>query len=210
MMQQFMSKMGDCQNWGSEDWKKKMEECGQNWNFQGKQGWKEARAVCQRKPEGVLELFPNSTKIVDLEILNDTYWPWKPGCTLTLADEQPDFDLPIDVFSIPVEQEVKGKSTVNFQVPLTMASHIVADENKEYEVRLTFRGPRGQPFGAPISLKMKCLLAQQQVASDVDIYKLAIKLHEQLNLGGLDECIRVVRENNCDEVASVQALQRKD
>ena len=107
-------------------------------------------------------------------------------------------------------QEVKGKSTATFEVPLTMASHIVADPEKEYEVRMTFRGPRGQPFGAPIALKMKCLLASQATVSDVDVYKLAIKLHEQLNLGSLDECARVVRENNGDEVASIKALQRND
>jgi hypothetical protein len=32
-----------------------MQWCQNNWkNFNGKQGWKEARAVCQRKPEQVL------------------------------------------------------------------------------------------------------------------------------------------------------------
>lgn len=60
-----------------------------------------------------------------------------------------------------------------------MAHHMVADDDKEYEVILTFRGPKGQAYGAPISLKMKCVFAKP-APTDVEIYKLAIKLHEQL------------------------------
>lgn len=203
MMQQFMSKMGDCKDWGSQDWQKKMQEHGeQTFNFNGKQGWKEARAVIQSQHSEVLEIAPGQTKIVDVTVLNDTYWPWKAGCTLTLADEQVDYDLPIDVFNIPVEQEMKGKTSATFQLPLSMGSHVVADDERIYEVRMTFRGPKGQPFGAPITLKMKCVLPRA-TPSDVDIYKLAIKLHEQLQLGSLDDCIKAVRENACDEAQSV-------
>jgi hypothetical protein len=150
------------------------------------------------------------TEIVEIEVLNDTYWPWKPNCTLTLADEQPSFELPIDVFSVPVEQEVKGKATATFSVPLTAAHHMVEDDNKVYEVALTFRGPRGQAFGGTIPLKIKCVLNKQRTMTDLDIYKLAIKLHEQLQLGSLDDCIRVVRENNGDEVESIKGLQRNN
>jgi hypothetical protein len=58
-----------------------------------------------------------------------------------------------------------------------MAQHMVADDDKVYEIALTFRGPKGQAFGAPITLKMKCVFAKP-TPTDVDIYKLAIKLHE--------------------------------
>jgi len=149
------------------------------------------------------------TQIVEFEVLNDTHWPWKAGCSLTLADEQADMELPIEVFNLPIDQEVKGKTAAKFQVPLTMAPHMIADDDKEYEVRFTFRGPRGQPFGEMIVLKMKCVLAPRQV-TEVEIYKLAIKLHEQLQLGNLDDCIKAVRESNCDEADSIKALQRKN
>ena len=56
---------------------------------------------------------------------------------------------------------------------------MIADDDKEYEVMLAFRGPRGQAFGAPISLKMKCVFAKS-APTEVEIYKLAIKLNEQL------------------------------
>jgi hypothetical protein len=186
-----------------------MQECGQKWNFHGKQSWKEARAIVKNLPKEVLEISPGQTKIVDITVFNDTHWPWKAGCTLTLSEEQAEDELPIDAFNLPIEQEVKGKSAATFSVPLSMAHHMLVDEDRIYEVSFTFRGPKGQPFGAPIILKMKCVFPKP-VVTDINIYKLAIKLHEQLQLGSLDDCIKVVRENNCDEADSITALQRKD
>ena len=40
-----------------------------------------------------------------------------------------------------------------------------------------------------------------------DIYALAIKLHEA-NYGSFDECSKAVRETDCNEEASIKALQR--
>lgn len=60
-----------------------------------------------------------------------------------------------------------------------------------------------------IPIKVKCVLPVR-VASDVEIYKLAIKLNEQLQLGSLDDCIKAVRESNGDEAESIKALQLKE
>jgi len=44
------------------------------------------------------------TDIVEIEVYNDTYWPWKSGCMLTFADEQPDAcAMPLDIFQVPIE-----------------------------------------------------------------------------------------------------------
>merc|ERR1739842_175571 len=125
------------------------------------------------------------------------------GCTITLADEQSNFEIPIEVFNLPVEKDVKGKATATFELPLTMGQHIIADDEKIYEINFTFRGPKGMPFGSPITLKMKCVLNSRPQISDVEIYKLAIKFHEQLQLGSLDDCIKAVRESNGDEEESI-------
>jgi len=210
MINEFMN------NFDNDDIKQKFEDfqkhwaakqCGGNkdWNFNGKKDWKEARAVCTRKPEEVIVLAPGSAQVIEIDVLNDTFWPWKNGCTLTLADEQPSLEMPIDIFSVPVEQEVKGKASATFSVPLTMASHIVADSDKVYTIMLTFRGPRGQPYGQHIPIKIKCEIKDTSIA----VYQLAIKLHEQLKLGSLDECISAVRASNCDEAESIKTLQRK-
>jgi len=75
-----------------------------DWNFDGKPRWKVARAVIKRKPEEVIELAPGMTDIVEIEVFNDTFWPWKPGCTLTFADEQPEgCSMPLEIFQVPIE-----------------------------------------------------------------------------------------------------------
>ncbi len=88
MFKNFVEKLGEG-NFSAEDLQQKFKECSENWgqNFHGKQPWKEARAVVQKKPEDVIEISPGMTKFADITVLNDTYWPWKPGCTLALADE---------------------------------------------------------------------------------------------------------------------------
>lgn len=95
--------------------------------------------------------------MVEFDILNDTYWPWKTGCTLTLSytTEKP----VVEPFSVPIGQEVKGKASTTVKVPLKLRSN--QQDDKEHEVTLTFRGPKGQPFGAPITIKVVNSLPQQ-------------------------------------------------
>lgn len=65
--------------------------------------WNAQRAVVQKKPEGVLEGCPGTALIEDLEILNDTFWPWKRGCVLTLHEEQSFTECPIEIINVPIE-----------------------------------------------------------------------------------------------------------
>jgi len=182
---------------------------GKNFGADGEgNSWKLLRAKIVSKPESVLEASPGTALIEDVEVLNDTYWPWKPGCSLTLAEEQSFEELPIEIINVPVDQEVKGKTNMKISVPLTILPHIQADDNKIYTINLTFRGPRGQAFGEIIPIQIKVTLPKTQI-DELEIYKLAIKLHE-LNLGSFEECAKAVKDNRCDEALSTKALQRKD
>ena len=58
----------------------------------------------------------------------------------------------------------------------------------------------------PIQLKVMFPAAQ---VDELEVYKLAIKLHE-MNLGSFEECTKAVKDNNCVEAASIKALQRND
>jgi len=58
-----------------------------------------------------------------------------------------------------------------------------------------------------ITLDLKVVLPKPQV-DELEVYKLAIRLHESLNLGSFEECAQVVKDNNCNEAASIKALQR--
>ena len=160
------------------------------------------------KPEGILEACPGSSLIEEIEILNDTFWPWKPGCALTLHEEQSFTECPVEIINVPIDQEVKGKQSVKISVPLTILSHIQADENTVHTLNLTFRGPGGAAFGEIIPIQLKVTLPKPQV-DELEIYKLAIKLHE-MNLGSFEECAKAVKEHDCDEADSIKALQRND
>lgn len=186
---------GECKDWG-------------NWGA-GNEGnsWNTLRAKLQKKPEGVLEACPGTSLIEEIEVLNDTFWPWKQGCVLTLHEEQSFTECPVEIINVPIDQEVKGKQSVKISVPLTVLSHIQADENTVHTLNLTFRGPKGQAFGEIIPIQLKVTLPKPQV-DELEIYKLAIKLHE-MNLGSFEECAKAAKENGCDEATSIQALQRK-
>ena len=182
---------------------------GTNQNVDGEShSWNYQRAVLQKKPEGVLSACPGTSLIEEIEVINETFWPWKKGCYLSLHDEQEFTECPIEIIHIPIEQEVKGKQTLTISVPLTVLPHIQASDDIVYKLNLTFRGPKGQPFGQIIPVELKVILPKPQV-DELEVYKLAIKLHESLNLGSFEECAKVVKDNNCDYSASIKALQRK-
>jgi len=100
-----------------------------------------------KKPEGVIEASPGQTVFEEIEILNDTFWPWKQGCTLSLLDEQGFEGLPIVPIYVPITDDVKGKTSVKITIPLTVQAVFFADEAKVYDIKLTMKGPRGHPFG---------------------------------------------------------------
>ena len=191
-----MGGKGGCGNWGK------------NWGADGEgNSWNSLRAKIVKKPEGVLEACPGTSLIEEIEVLNDTFWPWKQGCTLTLAEEQTFNELPIEIINVAVEQEVKGKCTMKMSVALTVLPHIQVEDDKIYTINLTFRGPKGQAFGEMIPIQLKVTLPKGQV-DELEIYKLAIKLHE-MNLGSFEECAKAAKENGCDEASTTKALQRK-
>ena len=128
-------------------------------------------AIIKRQPEDVIELVPGATEIVEIEVFNDTFMAWKPGCMITFADEQPDgCIIPLDIFRVPIEHEIQGKSAATFGVPLSMGAHVIADENRVYQMNITFRDPSGGSFGQLIPIKVKCVLPDR-IFSDLAIYQ---------------------------------------
>lgn len=168
--------------------------------------WKNKRARIVKKPEGVIEAIPGQCIITEVEVLNDTYWPWKEGCYLTLDDHQTEDILPIEIFNIPIEKEVKGKHQEKFEIPLSVLDHMVGGD-KVYEIFLCFRGPKGNSFGERIPIKIKVNLPVPTF-TEADVYKLAIKFHEN-GFGSVEECVAIVKQNNADEAACITAFTSK-
>lgn len=82
--------------------------------------WSEKRAVIKKSPEEVLVGEPGQTVFAQIEVLNDTKWPWKRGCYLGLqANESGDDEVcPFTVAELPIEEDVKGMGTLNLSVPI--------------------------------------------------------------------------------------------
>merc|ERR1712014_263646 len=77
---------------------------GTNQNIDGEShSWNYQRAVLQKKPEGVLSACPGTSLIEEIEVINETFWPWKKGCYLSLHDEQEFTECPIEIIHIPIE-----------------------------------------------------------------------------------------------------------
>lgn len=100
MIGQFLEQMG----LNMEDVTKKMQEGGKGcgWN---KQAWKCKRAEIVECPESILEGNPGEILLPSITLKNNTAWPWKQGCFLTLANEagQGIENLPIEMVKVDVD-----------------------------------------------------------------------------------------------------------
>lgn len=168
---------------------------GQNWNLK--------RAKIVSKPEEVLEANEGQVIFANIEVMNGTHWPWKPGCFLSMADDGDLVGLPIEPVSVAVDQNVMGQSSFKLAVPLKVAGQNI-DFQKVYEIRLAFRGPGGRKFGEDIVLKLKV----KKIINETEFFQVALKLHEA-GLGSFDDCVAALKEANSDEAAAVKLLQRK-
>ena len=128
----------------------------QEWqkNFNRGKVWNQKRAVIVNMPEGVIEVIPGQCFVAELEVLNDTKAAWKPNCSITLSEDQTESVVPIQIFNVQIDNEVKGKHQEKVKIPLTVPDYMPAGD-KVYEIFLTFRGPKGNPFGQRIPLKIK-------------------------------------------------------
>ena len=169
-------------------------EC-KDWNFKDgkKRGgpWKTNRALLVNKPDDVLEAAPGQMILPTIQMRNATKWGWKEGCFLGMDDETCDLStLPVEMVNVPIDFEVKSQETFKIQVPIKIHENRAASD-EIYEFALVFRGPNGNPFGETIPLKIK--VVNQPSAgplSEIEFFKLAIKLHDVLRLGAnFDECV---------------------
>jgi hypothetical protein len=189
------------------EWLSNLKDQFQNFQTEWKKGkehnpWKNKRATLVSKPEEVLEVNPDQVIMLEIEVQNGTYWPWKPGCCLTLDDEQDLSALIVQMINVPVNHEVKGQQVFKMQVPIQIVAHAVAD-NTIQEIRLAFRGPNGHRFGESIPLKFK--VVRPMPMSETEFYEQALKLHEQKH-GSFDECVAALKSQNYDVAEAIKHL----
>jgi len=109
-----------------------------------KKDWKLKRVEVVEFPQQVLEGAPGQILLPNIVLKNGTHWPWKAGCTLTLAQEASEGfeNIPIEMVSVPVNDAVSGQGTIKLTVPLKINDHAIYGD-KVYEIKLAMRGPGG-------------------------------------------------------------------
>jgi hypothetical protein len=160
----------------------------------GEKPWKKKRAVVVSKPEGILEACPGQMLLPAIQIRNGTHWSWKQGVFLGMDESVELANLPIEVVNVPIDFEVKGQETFKLSLPIKVHEHSIPSD-EVIEFTLAFRGPNGNKFGEMIPIKLKIVPQTKEETmapqlSEIEILKLAIKLHEGLNNGqSFDECL---------------------
>jgi len=114
---------------------------------------------------------------------------------------------PIEMVNVPISFNVAGQQKFKLIVPLKAVDHAVSD-GKVHSVHLSFRGPHGNTFGERITFKVLIKAANEQF-DEMQLYTLALKLHNELKLGSFDDCVEAARTNKCDEAKTVIYLQQR-
>jgi len=162
--------------------------------------WRVLRATIVSKPEEVLEINAGEMIFVEIEILNNTFAPYKQGCYVAMHDGA--LDRPFEPIRVPIDFPVPAKTQYKIKVPIKALTN--AENGEEYELKLTLRGPNGWQFGEPIDLKV---LVNGKMGDD-EFFENALKLH-QLGHGTFDECVEALKSNNRDWASAVEYLSAK-
>lgn len=81
--------------------------------------WGQKRAVILSKPEEVVECYKGKVNFIEVEVENQTHWPWKPNCYVGLVNRSDLFEkCPIPFKDYIISEDVRGLSKVKLNVPI--------------------------------------------------------------------------------------------
>ena len=81
-----------------------------------KMKWGEKRAIILSKPENVIEGECGQIIFADIEVQNQTKWPWKRGCFLAFNGNKD--ECPLSVKDFLIDQDMKGMQTLKLSIPI--------------------------------------------------------------------------------------------
>jgi len=137
-------------------------------------------------------------------VQNGTHWPWKKDCFLGMDDLKEGEDvesMPVELVNVPITMPVAGQQKFQLTVPLKVHDHFVSD-GQIHVINLAFRGPHGNTFGERITFKVRVAAPAKQI-DEMELFQLALKLHNDLKLGTFDDCVAAARANGCEYQATV-------
>lgn len=146
---------------------------------------------------------PGQVLFLEIDVQNQTKWPWKRGCYIGLANR--DSNCPLTVKDYPIDQEVRGMQTVSLFVPIEIPSDFLNNKDSEsqvIELPFAFFGPRQGAFGQQFTVKVQV----KEVGEDeITLFRAAITLAEA-GMGSFDECVDALRKCKLDENAALAML----
>ena len=106
--------------------------------------------------EDVINASPSDTVPVQIELRNNSHYPYKAGCHFVLLDDA--LKEVLEEIKMPVE-EVQGQTNFTLSVPLKVKENAVpcekTENNKEYyEVQLTLQDHKERAFGETVKVKL--------------------------------------------------------
>ena len=119
-------------------------------------------------------------------------------------------NMPIDFINVPVDFEVKGQENFKLTIPISVLP-TACPSDEVYEFVLCFRGPNGNQFGEQIPVKIKIVApsAQMDENAEIEMYRIAYKLHDQKLGKSFEDCLSAVKQANCNEAEAIKVLKTR-
>lgn len=99
-------------------------------------------------PQEVLEASPGETIFKQIEMRNNTHWPYKPGCSIRSYFTNKATEV-LGTVNVPIDFEVEPLTNYKITIPLNIKDEAVPDEGT-ITANFALTGPRGCTFGEPI------------------------------------------------------------
>lgn len=189
--------------------------CG-NWNGQHQGAWeghgghKVNRGKIIKAPEDIIIASPSETVHIQVELRNNTHWPYKPGCQFVGLFNAALKEV-LEEVKMPVEQ-VQAMTNYTLSVPLKIKENAVpcelTENSKEhYEVMFSLQGPKGFAFGETVIAKLRVI----KKLENIEIYTRVMQLIESNPDGqfAFEEAVAAYKEAGYDAKRTIQLIKKK-
>lgn len=178
--------------------------------WEGHGGHKVNRAKIIKAPKDIIIASPSETVHVQVEMRNNTHWPYKPGCQFVGLFNTTMKEILEDV-KIPVEQ-VQAMTNYTLSIPLKIKENAIPSELSEtsqeyYEVMFSLQGPKGFAFGETVIVKLRVI----KQLENIEIYTRVMQLIESNPEGqfAFEEAVAAYKEAGYDGPRTLELLKKK-
>lgn len=208
---------GGCGGGGWRRWANCGQGNGQNQeNNQGKGCWegfgghKVNRAKIVKAPQDIIIASQSETVHFQVELKNNTHWPYKPGCQFVGLFNGALKEV-LEEVKIPIEQ-VQAMTSFTLSVPLKIKDNAVpcelTENNREcYEAMFSLQGPKGFAFGETVIVKIRVT----KELETIELYTRVMQLIEANPTDQLafEETLAAYKETGHDAKRTVELIKKQ-